>query len=77
MAALQSPTGWREVALRPGSQLLEDVSLLAIDYSLEEVVPLSEEVVSPARSSTPAPSGPAQPRPPWKSSNLGHRSSRN
>ena len=46
VAALQSPTGRQVVGLRPGSQLLEDVSLLAIDYSLEEVVPLSEEVVS-------------------------------
>ena len=57
VAALQSPAGRREVALhRPGSQLLEDVSLLEIDCSVE-VVTLSEEIDSPVRSSTPAPPG--------------------
>ena len=62
VAALQSPAGRQEVApLSLGIQLLEDVSLLGSEASIE-MVTLEEEEDSPARSSTPAPTsrpGPA------------------
>ena len=61
VAALQSPAGRREAApLSLGLQLLEDMSLLGSDSSIE-IMTLGEEVDSPVRSSTPLP--PSQPGP--------------
>ena len=63
VAALQSPAGRRETPpLSLGIQLLEDVSLLASETSVD-IVTLEEEVHSPARSSTPSPTPHHRPAP--------------
>ena len=63
VAALQSPASLREEApLRLGMQLLEDVSLLTSESSVEVVT--LEEVDREVRSSTPSPTSPSGPSPP-------------